>query len=75
MYYCMFNIYSDTFNENSPPTNDPTYISNLGAAVYKAMARGDKDAIWLMQVCILRTLAGVCCELSCYFSTLQSHSF
>lgn len=39
----------DTFNENSPPTNDPTYISNLGAAVYKAMARGDKDAIWLMQ--------------------------
>ncbi|XP_074573101.1 alpha-N-acetylglucosaminidase [Curcuma longa] len=39
----------DTFNENSPPTNDPTYISLLGAAVYKAMSKGDKDAVWLMQ--------------------------
>ncbi|XWS77391.1 hypothetical protein CRYUN_Cryun01aG0257500 [Craigia yunnanensis] len=39
----------DTFNENSPPTNDPTYISSLGAAVYKAMSNGDKDAVWLMQ--------------------------
>ncbi|GMH20615.1 hypothetical protein Nepgr_022456 [Nepenthes gracilis] len=39
----------DTFNENSPPTNDPAYISLLGAAVYKAMAKGDKDAVWLMQ--------------------------
>ncbi|XP_072975056.1 alpha-N-acetylglucosaminidase [Typha angustifolia] len=44
------NIYNcDTFNENSPPTNDPTYISSLGAAVYEAMSKGDKDAIWLMQ--------------------------
>ncbi|KAF5184316.1 Alpha-n-acetylglucosaminidase [Thalictrum thalictroides] len=39
----------DTFNENSPPTNDPTYISLLGAAVYKAMSKTDKDAVWLMQ--------------------------
>ncbi|KAJ0095775.1 hypothetical protein Patl1_17155 [Pistacia atlantica] len=39
----------DTFNENSPPTNDPKFISSLGAAVYKAMAKGDKDAVWLMQ--------------------------
>ncbi|KAL3815103.1 hypothetical protein ACJIZ3_016371 [Penstemon smallii] len=43
-------IYScDTFNENSPPTSDPTYISTLGSAVYKAMSKADKDAIWLMQ--------------------------
>ncbi|XP_051117380.1 alpha-N-acetylglucosaminidase [Andrographis paniculata] len=43
-------IYScDTFNENTPPTSDPTYISSLGSAVYKAMSKGDKDAIWLMQ--------------------------
>lgn len=41
---------SDTFNENSPPSNDPTYISMLGAAVYRAMSQGDKDAVWLMQV-------------------------
>lgn len=39
----------DTFNENSPPTDDPTYISSLGAAVYEAMAKGDKYAVWLMQ--------------------------
>eukprot|EP01018_Ginkgo_biloba_P022651 Gb_23620 [translate_table: standard] len=39
----------DTFDENTPPTNDPEYISTLGAAVFKAMHAGDKDAIWLMQ--------------------------
>ncbi|WCJ18554.1 Alpha-N-acetylglucosaminidase [Euphorbia peplus] len=39
----------DTFNENLPPTNDPAYISSLGTAVYKAMSKGDEDAVWLMQ--------------------------
>ncbi|KAG2668722.1 hypothetical protein I3760_14G004400 [Carya illinoinensis] len=39
----------DTFNENIPPTNNPAYISLLGASVYKAMSKGDKDAVWLMQ--------------------------
>ncbi|GAB2289027.1 hypothetical protein Dimus_023329 [Dionaea muscipula] len=39
----------DTFNENTPPSDDPDYISLLGAGVYKAMARGDKNAVWLMQ--------------------------
>ncbi|CAN6306588.1 unnamed protein product [Urochloa humidicola] len=44
------NIYScDTFNENTPPTNEPAYISSLGSAVYEAMARGNKNAVWLMQ--------------------------
>ncbi|KAL8500848.1 hypothetical protein ACS0TY_020436 [Phlomoides rotata] len=43
-------IYScDTFNENSPPTSDPTYISSLGSAVYTAMSKGNKKAVWLMQ--------------------------
>ncbi|KAG8391200.1 hypothetical protein BUALT_Bualt01G0163100 [Buddleja alternifolia] len=43
-------IYScDTFNENTPPTSDPTYISSLGSAVYKAMSKADNDAVWLMQ--------------------------
>lgn len=41
---------SDTFNENEPPTNDPSYIASLGAAVYKAMQAGDDEAVWLMQV-------------------------
>ncbi|XP_057513131.1 alpha-N-acetylglucosaminidase isoform X2 [Actinidia eriantha] len=39
----------DTFNENSPPTKDPSYISSLGAAVFKAMSKADEDAVWLMQ--------------------------
>nr|XP_043623861.1 alpha-N-acetylglucosaminidase isoform X1 [Erigeron canadensis] len=39
----------DTFNENLPPTSDPTYISTLGSAVYEAMSKADKNAIWLMQ--------------------------
>ncbi|PNY17459.1 alpha-n-acetylglucosaminidase-like protein, partial [Trifolium pratense] len=39
----------DTFNENSPPTSDPEYISTLGAAVYQGISKGDKDAVWLMQ--------------------------
>ncbi|XP_052194227.1 alpha-N-acetylglucosaminidase [Diospyros lotus] len=39
----------DTFNENPPPTSNTSYISSLGAAVYKAMSKGDKDAVWLMQ--------------------------
>ncbi|CAL4922721.1 unnamed protein product [Urochloa decumbens] len=44
------NIYScDTFNENTPPTNEPAYISSLGSAVYEAMSRGNKNAVWLMQ--------------------------
>ncbi|OIT40585.1 PREDICTED: alpha-N-acetylglucosaminidase [Nicotiana attenuata] len=39
----------DTFNENTPPTDDPTYISSLGSAVYKAMSKADNNAVWLMQ--------------------------
>ncbi|CAN6444848.1 unnamed protein product [Victoria cruziana] len=39
----------DTFNENIPPTDDPEYISSLGAAVFTAMHNGDADAVWLMQ--------------------------
>ncbi|KAJ1297075.1 hypothetical protein BS78_01G350300 [Paspalum vaginatum] len=44
------NIYNcDTFNENTPPTNEPAYISSLGSAIYEAMSRGNKNAVWLMQ--------------------------
>ncbi|KAL3681211.1 hypothetical protein R1sor_024167 [Riccia sorocarpa] len=45
----MGNLHGDTFNENLPPTDDPTYISTLGASVYKAMSAGDSQAVWLMQ--------------------------
>ncbi|TMW96592.1 hypothetical protein EJD97_007133 [Solanum chilense] len=39
----------DTFNENTPPTDDPTYISSLGSAVFKAMSKANSNAVWLMQ--------------------------
>ncbi|EPS59011.1 hypothetical protein M569_15800, partial [Genlisea aurea] len=39
----------DTFNENTPPTNDPAFISSLGSAVYNAMSKANADAVWLMQ--------------------------
>lgn len=45
--------FSDTFNENTPPTDEPAYISSLGSAIYEAMSRGNKNAVWLMQVCSL----------------------
>lgn len=41
---------SDTFDENTPPSDNPHYISSLGAAIYKGMQSGDSDAVWLMQV-------------------------
>uniref|UniRef100_A0A0E0L9A2 Alpha-N-acetylglucosaminidase tim-barrel domain-containing protein n=1 Tax=Oryza punctata TaxID=4537 RepID=A0A0E0L9A2_ORYPU len=40
---------SDTFSDNTPPINEPAYISSLGSAIYEAMSRGNKDAVWLMQ--------------------------
>lgn len=39
----------DTFDENTPPVDDPKYISSLGAAIYRGMQSGDDNAIWLMQ--------------------------
>ncbi|KAJ4850565.1 hypothetical protein Tsubulata_048172, partial [Turnera subulata] len=39
----------DTFDENTPPVDDPEYISSLGAAIYKGMQTGDGDVVWLMQ--------------------------
>ncbi|XP_020277240.1 alpha-N-acetylglucosaminidase-like isoform X2 [Asparagus officinalis] len=39
----------DTFDENTPPVDDPNYISSLGAAIYRGIQSGDNDAIWLMQ--------------------------
>ncbi|XVF54187.1 hypothetical protein PTKIN_Ptkin05aG0160700 [Pterospermum kingtungense] len=39
----------DTFDENTPPVDDPNYISSLGAAIFKGMQSGDNNAMWLMQ--------------------------
>ncbi|KVI03558.1 Alpha-N-acetylglucosaminidase, partial [Cynara cardunculus var. scolymus] len=40
---------NDTFDENTPPTDDPEYISSLAALIFKGMQGGDDDAVWLMQ--------------------------
>jgi len=43
-------LYSaDTFNENTPPTNDSTFLSNVSDIVYKSMSSVDSQAIWIMQ--------------------------
>lgn len=40
---------ADTFNENTPPTNDPDYLSEISAKVYSAMHDVDPMAVWVMQ--------------------------
>jgi len=43
-------LYSaDTFNENTPPTNDSVYLSNVSQKVYQSMALVDSEATWIMQ--------------------------
>ncbi|MGO4911018.1 alpha-N-acetylglucosaminidase [Leeuwenhoekiella sp. W20_SRS_FM14] len=43
-------LYSaDTFNENTPPSNDPEYLSNLSKQVYEGMRSADEEAVWVMQ--------------------------
>lgn len=43
-------LYSaDTFNENTPPSDEPTYLSNLSSKIYEGMKSADKDAVWVMQ--------------------------
>lgn len=67
---------SDTFNENSPPSNDPAYITTLGASVYAAMSKANKNAIWLMQVSSIflffRFHFFLCCTLSMYQSPIYN---
>lgn len=40
---------ADTFNENTPPTNDPKYLGDMSSKVYSAMQDVDPDAVWVMQ--------------------------
>ena len=40
---------ADTFNENTPPTNDPQYLSDISAKVFSAMNDVDPEAVWVMQ--------------------------
>jgi len=40
---------SDTFNENTPPTNDSTYLSGTSKKIFQSMTAADPKAIWIMQ--------------------------
>lgn len=40
---------TDTFNEMTPPSSDPTYLSAVSRSVFASMTSVDPQAIWLMQ--------------------------
>jgi alpha-N-acetylglucosaminidase len=43
-------LYSaDTFNENEPPSDDPSFLARLSAKVYEGMHAADTAAVWVMQ--------------------------
>jgi alpha-N-acetylglucosaminidase len=43
-------LYSaDTFNENEPPSDDPSFLSQLSARIYEGMKQADTAATWVMQ--------------------------
>ncbi len=35
----------DPFNEVNPPTSDPTFIANVGKAIYNSMYQGDNQGV------------------------------
>jgi len=40
---------SDTFNENTPPTNDTAFLSNVSKKIFQSMTAADPRAVWVMQ--------------------------
>lgn len=40
---------ADTFNENEPPSDEPTYLAGLSNRVYEGMRAADPHAVWVMQ--------------------------
>ena len=43
-------LYSaDTFNENEPPSDEPSFLSKLSARIYEGMRNADTAAVWVMQ--------------------------
>lgn len=40
---------ADTFNENTPPTKDSTYLNDVSKKVFQSMVEVDPDAKWIMQ--------------------------
>lgn len=43
-------LYSaDTFNENEPPSDEPSFLSKLSTRIYEGMHNADTAAVWIMQ--------------------------
>jgi alpha-N-acetylglucosaminidase len=40
---------SDTFNENTPPESDSTFLSGVSKKIFQSMAAADPKAVWVMQ--------------------------
>jgi alpha-N-acetylglucosaminidase len=40
---------ADPFNEIDPPSNDSTFLSGMGRAIYAGMRSADSNATWLLQ--------------------------
>jgi len=40
---------ADTFNENEPPSDKPSFLTKLSASVYEGMRKADTAAVWVMQ--------------------------
>jgi len=49
-YFGTDHLYNaDPFNEETPPTDDPSYLSNVGKMITESMTNADPDAVWVMQ--------------------------
>lgn len=40
---------ADPFIEMIPPSGDPTFLAELGSAIYNGMAQSDPKAVWVLQ--------------------------
>ncbi|HET8649694.1 MAG TPA: alpha-N-acetylglucosaminidase [Gemmatimonadales bacterium] len=40
---------ADPFNEINPPTDDSTFLAEMGSAIYRGMASADSLAVWVLQ--------------------------
>lgn len=40
---------ADTFNENTPPSSDSSYLNDISGKVYECMKQADPSAVWVMQ--------------------------
>jgi alpha-N-acetylglucosaminidase len=39
----------DPFNEETPPSNDPTYLATVSKTIFQSMSQADPSAVWVLQ--------------------------